>query len=574
MDRKDVAMLAAAATVLRNLSVKLRIAGSFALLVLMITALGGFAIMAAGRIHQATTEIDTVWLSSVRELGNLRFSVAQHRAVAARHVMMDKDAEKADLDQRLAKILERLSAAKQAYLPLITSPEQRQLFNAADTAIAKYLTANDGYLKQSRARETAAAIANFGQVVAPLGLEAEGAIEQVIELNDRGAAEASALADRVYADARDLVLAVIGAGILFAGFAGWYLIRSVAKPVIEMTGAMARLADHDLAVAIPAVGQRDEIGRMAGAVEVFRDNMIKADQLAAEQAASQAARDQRARLIESLTQQFDAEVNAVVEGLTSASTELQASAESMTSTAEETSRQSNAVAAASEQTSANVQTVASATEQLTSSIAEIGSQVDHSATIAKSAVDQAAEAERTMRELRDAAQKIGAIVAMINGIASQTNLLALNATIEAARAGEAGKGFAVVASEVKSLANQTARATDEISAHVGAIQDETARAAAVIGTITGTIVSISEAATTMAAAVEQQAAATREIARNVQQAANGTQEVTANISGVSQAAGETGSAATQLLAASGDLAQQSSVLKGSVTSFLTRVKAA
>jgi methyl-accepting chemotaxis protein len=566
-------MFAVAAS-LRNVSVKLRIAGSFALLLVLITSLGGFAILAAGRIHEATTEIETSWLPSVRELGNLRYAVVRHRAIAGRHVLMDKDADKADVDGRIAKTLELLAAAKRAYLPLITSPEEAQLFQAADDATTKYLDAAEIYLKQSRAHETAAATENYGQVVAPLGLAAEAEIGKVIALNDRGAAAASARADSTYSNARGLVLAAIAAGILFAGFAGWYLIRSVARPVIEMTRAMAKLADHDLAVAIPAVGQRDEIGRMADAVRVFRDNIIKADALAAEQLTAQAARDQRARLIESLTQQFDAEVNAVVEGLTSASTELQASAESMSSTAEETSRQSNAVAAASEQTSANVQTVAAATEQLTGSIAEIGSQVDHSATIAKTAVDQAGEAERTMRELRDGAHKIGAIVALINDIASQTNLLALNATIEAARAGEAGKGFAVVASEVKSLANQTARATEEIAAHIGAIQDETKRAADVIGTITGTIVTISEAAIAMASAVEEQTAATREIARNVQQAACGTQEVTTTIAGVSQAAGETGSAATQLLAASGELAQQSSVLKTSVTGFLSRVKAA
>jgi methyl-accepting chemotaxis protein len=573
MHRKDVAMFAVATT-LRNLSVKLRIAGSFALLLLMITLLGGFAIDAAGRIHQTTTEIDTVWLSSVRELGNLRYAVVRHRAIASRHAMTDKDDEKADIEQHLTKTLDELAAANRAYLPLITSPEEARLFQAADAAIAKYLDASAVYLTQSRAHETAEAMQSYAQVVAPLGLAAEGEIGKVIALNDRGADDASARADRVYVDARDLVLAVIGAAIAFAGFAGWYLNRNVAKPVIDMTRAMAQLADHDLAVAIPAVGRQDEIGRMAGAVQVFRDNMIKADTLAAEQAAAQAARDQRTSLIESLTQQFDAEVNAVVEGLTSASTELQASAKSMSSTAEETSRQSNAVAAACEQTLANVQTVASATEQLSSSIAEIGGQVHHSATIAKSAVDQASEAERTMGELRDAAQKIGAIVAMINDIARQTNLLALNATIEAARAGEAGKGFAVVASEVKSLANQTARATEDISAHVGAIQGETKRAADVIGMIASTIVTISEGATAMASAVEQQTAATREIARGVQQAAGGTREVTENISGVSQAAGETGSAATQLLGASGELAQQSSVLKGSVTSFLSRVKAA
>jgi len=559
---------------LRNLSVKLRLAGAFALLVLMVALLGGFAIDAASRIHQATDEIESSWLPSVRELGVVRYNLARHRAIAARHVLVETDEQRTQVEGRIANAAREFAAAKRAYLPLITSPEEDQLFRAADAAVAKYFAATDAYVELSRAHRSAEATQSYLKVAAPLGLAAEAEIDKVIKLNDQGAVDAAARAAEVYARVRALVLAGIGLAVGFAAFAGWYLIRAVAKPVIDMTRAMAKLADHDLAVAIPATGQKDEIGRMADAVQVFRDNMIKADRLAAEQAEAQAARERRARLIDGLTAELDGEVNTVVAGLSAAASQLQSSAEAMSSTAEETSRQSNAVAAASEQTSANVQTVSAATEELTTSIAEIGSQVQRSASIARAAVDQAGAAERTMGELHATAEKIGAMVALINGIASRTNMLALNATIEAARAGESGRGFAVVATEVKTLAGQTAQATEEIAAHVGAIQDETRRAAEVIGAIAATIGSISEAATAMASAVEEQTAATREIARNVQQAARGTEEVVNNISGVSHAAGETGSAATQVLAASGELAQHSNALRGSVTSFLSRVKAA
>ena len=561
-------------TPLRNLSVKLRIAASFTLLVVAIALLGGFAIDAASRIHQATTAIQTVWLPSVRELATLRYLGVRHRAIAARHVMVESAADKAQVEERLAAILKDINATKQRYEALPASPEERALYQAADKKLEEYLAAEATYVAQSRTGDSAQAIQTYAKVAVPISIEAEGAIGKVIALNDKGAADAEAQADREFKDARTIILAGIAGALLFALFAGWYLIRNVAGPVIAMTGAMGRLADHDLDVTIPAVGQKDEIGRMADAVQVFKDSMLKADALAAAQAEAQAARERRSRLLEELTRGFDAEVNGVVDQLASASTELQSSAQAMSATAEETSRQSSAVAAASEQTAANVQTVAAATEELSASIAEIGTRVNQSASIAKEAVTQAAETDRTVHALAEAAQKIGTIIALINDIASQTNLLALNATIEAARAGEAGKGFAVVASEVKSLASQTARATEDIGAHVGAIQAETERATTAIGAINRTITSISESATTMAAAVEEQTAATREIARNVQEAAGGTQETTSNIAGVSQAAGETGEAAAQVLATAGEVARGSTTLKDSVTSFLARVKAA
>jgi len=264
-------------------------------------------------------------------------------------------------------------------------------------------------------------------------------------------------------------------------------------------------------------------------------------------------------------------VKEVVDVVASASTELQSSAESLAGTAEESTRQSSTAAAAAEQASTSVQTVASAAEELSSSISEINRQVSQSAEIAKGAVDEATRTNTVIQGLAEAAEKIGEVVRLINDIASQTKLLALNATIEAARAGEAGKGFAVVASEVKNLADQTSKATTQIASQIGGMQTETKNAVSAISQIGATIGKISEISTTIASAVEQQGAATQEIARNVQQAAAGTQEVSNNISGVTQAATQTGAAAAEILKASGELAKQSDALKGEIDTFMSRL---
>ncbi len=285
-------------------------------------------------------------------------------------------------------------------------------------------------------------------------------------------------------------------------------------------------------------------------------------------------RQKRQQALEGAINEFDSVMKEVVRTIAGAAKGVQTQSQSMSAAAEETSQQSNAVAAAAEEASANVQTVASASEQLAASISEISRQMSESMKAGQGAVTEASTADTKVRGLAEAAQKIGEVVKLISDIASQTNLLALNATIEAARAGEAGKGFAVVASEVKNLANQTAKATEEIGQLVGAIQGATSETVNAIGSIGKTIGKISEISTTVASAVEQQRGATQEIARNVQEAAKGTQEVSANIGGVSQAAGATGAAAAQLLQTSEELGKQSDVLRDQVQTFLDRARAA
>ncbi len=355
---------------------------------------------------------------------------------------------------------------------------------------------------------------------------------------------------------------------------GFVVGRGVSGPIVGMTTAMTKLAGGDKTVEIPGVGRTDEIGNMAAAVQVFKENMARADALAAEQNVDHERKAERQRAIEQRIKSFDQSVSGALQQLASASTELKGTAQSMSTTAETTTQRATAAAAASEQASTNVQSVAGATEELASTITEISRQVAESTRIAGQAVEDASRTNAAMQGLAETAQKIGDVVKLINDIAGQTNLLALNATIEAARAGEAGKGFAVVASEVKSLATQTAKATEDIAAQVKAIQNATGESVRAIEGITGTISRINEIATTIASAVEEEGAATKEIARNIQQAATGTTEVSSNIVGVTQAASDTGSAAALVETAASSLAAQGDQLRSEVDRFLADLRVA
>jgi methyl-accepting chemotaxis protein len=351
--------------------------------------------------------------------------------------------------------------------------------------------------------------------------------------------------------------------------------RNISGALGSLTTKMQKLADGDLAVEITEAVQSGEIGAMGKTVEVFKNNALAMRQMQAEQEElkSRAEHEKKAALV-ALADNFETRVRGIVDVLSSAATKMQSTARSMSDTADSTRQQSLAVASGANLATANVQTVAAASEELSASIGEIGRQVGQAATVSRKAADEGERTNATVAGLAEAAQKVGEVVKLINDIASQTNLLALNATIEAARAGDAGKGFAVVASEVKSLANQTAKATDEIRAQIAAIQSETNAAVDAIRNISKTILEVNEISASIGAAVEEQTAATQEITRNVQQAASGTQEVSRNIDGVSKAVEKSGSTATEVLAAADDLAEQSQALRREVDQFLITVRAA
>ena len=351
--------------------------------------------------------------------------------------------------------------------------------------------------------------------------------------------------------------------------------RSISNALVSMISAMTRLANGDIRMAIPGLGRRDEIGEMAGAVEVFKNNMIEAERLRAEQLKTDTRQAERRKAdMRELADGFESAVGEIVDTVSSAAAELEASAATLTRAAERSQRLATSVAGASEKASTNVQSVSSASEELTTSVNEISRQVQESSRVANEAVDQAQQTNGRVSELSKAASRIGDVVELINTIAGQTNLLALNATIEAARAGEAGRGFAVVASEVKALAEQTAKATGEISQQISGIQAATQESVGAIKAIGATIGRMSEISSTIAAAVEEQGAATQEISRNIQHAAAGTQEVSSNITDVQHGATETGSASEQVHSAAKSLSAESNRLKIEVGKFLNSVRAA
>jgi len=539
---------------------------------------GGAGIWAEGSLSQATRQLDQAAQEvkhgarsnqAVLDLRRLEYRVAAEPSFAgeARERLATIQA---DLDRRLG-ILQETSGADQARALAETRSAVDAYLKAVRETVAQAEQATG--VANSPAREAIiATIRDNKQVAEAVETKLGAYVNRAEDLGDQAsvtAAETGTLAQQV--------IYGVGALAVLGGFAlGWAIAQmGVVKPLNKALASLKGLASGKLDTEVFGVGRRDEIGDIAEAMQVFKENMNETERLRAKQVEDEkTAAETRKRELDQLAGKFEQQVGQIVKSISATIAELDSTSQSMSSIAEETSTQATAVSAAAEQSSSNVETVASATDQLTASIEEINAQVMQSTKLAATAVDNADGAARKVKALAEAADNIGNVVELIQDVAEQTNLLALNATIEAARAGDAGKGFAVVAQEVKQLATQTAKATEEISARIATVQKETGVAVSAIEEIAGQIRTMNETGTAIASAVEEQGAATREIARNVQEASRGTAEVTSNISGVTQASQATGAAATQMVQAVGELNQQASRLDQSAGDFVQEVRAA
>jgi len=559
----------------RRLSIRGKITGAFGVLLLVVAAMGLVSIARFGNLRADVQDISRAVFLKRDMVGDLRNGVRQYELLLLRVIADPDDKKQAKaLDEAVRGNAAMLQSALETLKPAADSDGERALLTGFQDAWEDFSDQADHVHTLIASNDAPAARAAYVVSLKPMIPPLEAALQKLLDFERSAAAQAVARADRDYQRGRDIVMLGIACGLGAAICFALMLIRGIAAPVRAMTGCMKRLAAHDLTVRIPARDRADEIGEMAQAVDVFREALIAQDAAGAAERAAQAAERARAANLAALAVGFESrigEVSALLEGGARGLTET---AHGLAATAAHgRARAADATGAAAEAGS-HVQTVAASAQQLAGSITEIGRQVAMAARTTEVAVQAASRTDGVVKALSDSAQRIGDVVVLISGIAGQTSLLALNATIEAARAGEAGRGFAVVATEVKSLAEQTAKATADIGTQIGQIQAATRDAVAAIGGIAAQITAIDAAAAAIAAAVEQQGEATAEIARSVQLAASGTGRVAEVMHELSAAADETGGASDAVLGAAAGVTQRATMLGAEVRQFLIRVKAA
>ncbi|MGU3421283.1 methyl-accepting chemotaxis protein [Methylobacterium sp. D54C] len=558
-----------------GISIAAKLGLCLAALVLLIAATSGLSLAELGRIESAAAQLRDTRIPATDALGRIGINFMRQRVNAVRLITADTPALRAEVADQIAKRDALLAAQYARYEALPLTQPEREAYAAFRQHVATYAEQQREAVAKAEAGDVAGGQRIYNTVMSDSIRAIMADWEKLVALNGDGSQASGTLIAQTYDAAKRNVLALAGLALLVALGAFVLVTRGVSGPLRKIAAVTQRLAAGDAEVAISGQERRDEIGALAGSVVVFRDNLVRARALEAETALARAdAETQRRAATRAMADAFEQAVGGIVGGVSAAATELEATARTLTGSATEAAGQSGTVAGAASDAAANVNTVAAAAEELGSSVQEIGRQVSSSAELARVAVAEATNTVALVQDLSGAAAKVGDVVALISGIAAQTNLLALNATIEAARAGAAGRGFAVVASEVKALAEQTARATEEITGQIGRIQSSTGQAASAIDGIGRRIREIDGVASSIAAAVEQQGAATQEIVRNVAEAAAGTGAVTGTIASLAQSAEETGAAAAQVLGAASEMSRQSEHLGAEVARFLDTVRAA
>jgi methyl-accepting chemotaxis protein len=559
---------------LSNLSIRTKIVIVVSILLAAVMAMGTVALREISAINSNLTEVQAKWLQSAITIGEMQAAILRYQTSVRDHLLADDPGTEAQIEKTLQILEQKIKDNFAAYETLKTPADERGIYDEFRKVWESYAAAGAEVLAASRNQDFATGRELFTNKLIKIGQQNDDLLNRERELNRRGAEAAVKRGNDLYSFATTFFVGGLALVTLLSLAIAAFLVRDVSRGIASIIQPMRALSQGDLAANIPHGDKDTEIGQMALTLQLFKEALVTkktSDDATAAEANTKIARSVR---VDGITREFESVIGELIGSLSSSSTELDAAANTLTTTADSTGKISSEAAAASQEVSSNVQSVAKTAEEITSSVQAIGHKVQEASRIACEAVKQAESTDSKIAQLSQSASRIGDVIKLITDVAEQTNLLALNATIEAARAGVAGRGFAVVASEVKALAAQTAKATDEIAAQIAGMQNATNESVLAIREIGTTINLISEISSTISAAVEQQGAATQEIARHVQHAAKRSRVVASNIADVSRGARETGSASSQVLSSARTISTESVRLRTEVERFLTTVRAA